>query len=283
MIYKKLKHIPQELRTIPSPPPQLYAAGTDLKLLLKMRRVAIVGSRKVTSYGEQVTNELSRKLAEQGVAIVSGLALGVDGLAHAAALQASGKTIAVLPSSLDIITPPRHHHLAQAILEQGGALVSEYDEGTPARKQNFVARNRLIAGLAEAVLITEAASGSGSLYTAEFARKQGKPVLAVPGNITSPASAGTNALLKTGAVAVTDYTDVMRALGLTPHVLAAIQVHSDNPDEQLLLELLLSGLSDASELQRANQLEVPAFNQLLTGLELRGQVRQLSHGRWTIV
>lgn len=282
MEYKQLNTIPKELANIPSPPKQLYAAGQNLKNLLNKPRLAIVGSRKVTPYGIQVTADLASKLSGQGLVIISGLALGVDGIAHQGALDGGKLTIAVLPSSLDLITPTSHYYLAKSIVAQGGALISEYDPGTPALKQHFIARNRLIAGLADAVLITEAAVDSGSLYTANFAREQGKPVLVVPGNITNPMSAGTNALLKEGAHAVTNYQDVIKLMGLTPHKLKASEICGDTPDEQLLLELLLNGHSETDELEQLSQLEVSEFNRIMTGLELKNKVRRVGHDKWGI-
>jgi len=279
---KKLTLIPPQLQQISSPPKQLWQTGGDLDELLAQPRVAIVGSRRVTPYGKQVTWQLSRQLAEQGIVIVSGLALGVDAIAHQAALDAQGVTIAVLPSSLDIIAPATNSQLAEQIVAQGGALISEYPEGTPALKQNFVARNRVIAGLADAVLITEAAEKSGSLHTAQFAHRQGKPVLVVPGNITSPGSAGTNNLLKAGAMAVTSYQDILQVLGLTAHRTPAHAVQGDNSDQQRLLHLLLLGINDGAELLKRSGLDVTGFNQMMTMLEVNGKIRSLGSNQWAI-
>jgi len=280
---KKLTLIPPLLRQIPSPPKQLWCAGANLDDLLARPRLAIVGSRNVSPYGKQVTLQLSRQLAEQGVVIVSGLALGVDGLAHQAALEAQGLTIAVLPSSPDIITPATNYRLAEQIVAQGGALVSEYPAGTPALKQHFIARNRLIAGLADAVLITEAAEKSGSLHTATFAQKQGKPVLVVPGNITSQGSAGTNNLLKAGATPVTAYTDVLDVLGLQAHQTPAHAVQGATSDEQRLLHLILRGVNDGAELLRRSGLTVSDFNQVMTMLEIGDKIRALGNNQWALV
>lgn len=161
-------------------------AGNDINELLKRPCVTIVGSRKISAYGKTVTSRLAGELASAGIVIISGLALGVDSLAHLAALEAGGLTIAVLPTGLDAVDKTSRRGLAERILQQGGALVSEYAEGSPVHLGNFVARNRLVAGFGDAVLITEAAERSGTLHTANFALEQGKPVLAVPGNITSP-------------------------------------------------------------------------------------------------
>lgn len=280
MNYKKLKHVPKVLIGIPSPPRQIYASHENLNFLLKRPRIAIVGSRRVTPYGKEVTQQLARQLAEQGITVISGLAFGVDSLAHQSTLDAGGGTIAVLPSGLDTIMPATHTPLAKKIAVQGGALISEYEPGAPALTQNYIARNRLIAGLSQAVLITEATKDSGSLHTANFATQQGKPVLVVPGNITSPASAGTNQLLREGAVAITSYLDVLQALKLEPHERDATTIQGANEAEQAILELLLSGINEGDSLLQQSDLDIARFSQTLTALELDGKIRSLGGNRW---
>ena len=278
------KSIPQKLQVISGPPKLLYSSANEaqLQLLLQRKCVAIVGSRKVSAYGRQVTAELAGKLAEQGIVIVSGLALGVDAIAHEAALEANGLTIAVLPGPLEQIYPRSHQQLAQRIVEQGGALLSEYPEGTEAFRGNFIARNRLVAGLSDALLITEAALKSGSLHTANFALDQGKAVLAVPGNITSPTSAGTNNLIRAGATPITSVEDILQVLGIYEHAKAS-EVYGRNPEEQAIIDLLLAGTSDGEELQRASQLDIGQFNQTLTMLEISGKIRSLGANQWALV
>jgi DNA processing protein len=275
------EQLPAKLAGIPDPPKKIYVAGADLHQLLTKPAVAIVGSRKVSAYGKTVTTQLAIELARAGVVIISGLAIGVDGIAHRAALEAGGLTLAVLPSGLDHIYPGSHYQLAQQIVEQGGALISEYPENSIAYKMNFISRNRLVSGLSDAVLITEAAEKSGTLHTADFALQQGREVLAVPGNITSPTSAGTNNLLKSGATPVTGVKDILHALGLeTTEQKQAPKSH--NPQEQVLLDLLFSGIQDGSELHLASKLDVSLFNQTLTMLEIRGQIRALGNNRWAL-
>ena len=274
--------VPERLRNIPTPPKQLFVLGQDVNELLTHPCVTIVGSRKVSAYGRAVTEQLAGELARAGVVIISGLALGVDSLAHQASLDAGGLTIAVLPTGMDTIAPASHRNLAMQILQHGGALVSEYPEGAPINKGNFVARNRLVSGLCDALLITEAAEKSGSLHTANFALEQGKPVLAVPGNITSPTSAGANNLIKTGATPVTSVQDVLYVLGLEPSTKKREAPRTSNPNEQVLLDLLLSGVEDGNELHEASQLEVSLFNQTLTMLEIRGHIRPLGNNRWAL-
>ncbi len=273
---------PEVLRQIPSAPAQLFHRGAPLEELLRRPRVAIVGSRSVSPYGKQVTTQLARQLAEQGVVIVSGLALGVDGLAHQAAIEAGGQAIAVLPGPLEAIVPTTNRRLAQTILDSGGALVSEYTAGTPPQKQNFIARNRLVAGLSQAVLITEAAEKSGSLHTARFALEQGKDVLAVPGNITSVGSVGTNNLIKAGAAPITSYRDVLYALGLEEHQTAMQHIRGRNAHEQQVLDLMLQGVAEGEQLLKQSQLSTSEFNQVLTMLEVGGKIRSLGANQWAI-
>ncbi len=175
--------------------------------------IAVVGSRRPTPYGEHITYQITSELAKAGAVIVSGLAIGVDTIAHRAALDAGGKTIAVLAGGLDSIYPARNRNLAKEILASGGALISEYDLGTQAYPSNFVERNRIIAGLCAATIVTEAAAKSGALITAHRALKYNRVVMAVPGNITSALSAGPNNLIRTGATPVTSAADAIVELG----------------------------------------------------------------------
>lgn len=277
------ENYPEKLRSLSDPPKELFVLGADLQELLARPAVAIVGSRKVSAYGQAVTLHLAVELARAGVVIISGLAIGMDGIAHQAALEASGLTVAVLPSSLDHVYPTRHHGLAKKILEKGGALVSEYPEGSFINKGNFIARNRIVSGLSDAVLITEAAEKSGTLHTADFALQQGIEVLAVPGNITSETSKGTNALIKAGATPVTSVDDIFQVLGIqAPGQQKSRAPKGDNPFEQALLDLLFAGTQAGEELLVASKLNVREFNQTLTMLEIRGHIRPLGNNRWSL-
>jgi len=281
MLTLKDRDYPDKLRTIPMPPKQLFVLGSDVNELLSRPALTVVGSRKVSAYGKTVTSTLTADLAKVGVVIISGLALGVDSIAHRAALEQGGVAIAVLPCGLDLIYPANHRQLARQILQQGGALISEYPAGTQAYKSNFVARNRIVSGLADAVLITEAAEKSGTLHTAEFALEQGREVLAVPGNITSPTSVGTNNLIKAGATPATCANDILRALGLEPEAGKRAPT-STNPHEQILLTLLYEGVGDGAELLARSQLDVRLFNQTLTMLEIQGNIRPLGNNQWSL-
>lgn len=271
---------PATLRNIPDPPKQLYVLG-DVSLLSTPKALAVVGSRALTPYGKQVTDKLSRAAAQQGIVIISGLALGVDGIAHKATLEVGGKTIAVLANGLDRIHPTTHRDLAKQLLEHGGAIVSEYPEGTSPHRAFFVARNRLVSGLAQAVLITEAAAKSGTLHTAQFALEQGKEVMAVPGNITSAMSAGTNRLIRTGATPITDSQDLLDYFGVQEGT-AQQSLVGGSEEEQRILDLLARGVSDTAELLHQSELAAASFNQALTMLELSGRIKPLGAGQWGI-
>lgn len=280
-----LKHdaldFPKILRQIPSPPKQLFWIGAHPGEFLNKPRVAIVGSRKVSAYGRSVTERLGGELARAGVVIVSGLALGVDSIAHQTALDAGGLTIAVLPTSLDQIYPAIHLNLARQIVDSGGCLVSEYPPGTEAFPSNFVARNRLVSGLADVLLITEAAKNSGTMHTAGFALEQGRTVMAVPGNINSPISEGTNNLIKAGATPVTSVEDIFFALGLNPDAPKQTKIFRGNDNEQKIFDLIGQGIADQEELAEAAGLDGPALSATLTMLEINGYIRAES-GNWII-
>lgn len=270
----------QILTSIAKPPETLYMLGS----LPKERRVsvAIVGTRKPTAYGREVTQHLAYDLAKRGVVIVSGLALGVDGIAHQAALEAGGTTIAVLGNGLPKIYPSAHKNLAERIVSSGGALLSEYEPGTPSMGFRFLERNRVVSGLADAIVITEAASRSGTLNTASHALEQGKEIFVVPGNITSPLSAGCNALLRQGAAPVTKPDDILEAIApdlLRPQSILPL---GDTPAETAIISLLQSGVRDGDELQQKSKLQAHELAEALTMLEINGLVRSLGANQWTL-
>lgn len=271
---------PSPLRDIAAPPKELYYLGSPPEQWLARPRVAIVGSRGITPYGRTVTAQFAKQLAERGITIVSGLALGVDAVAHEAALEAGGAHIAVLANGLDAIYPASNTALARRLLEAGGTIISEYPEGTPSLKQHFIARNRIVAGLADVLLITEAVEKSGSLHTARFALEQGKDVLVVPGNITSPSSAGSNNLIKSGAQPVTSVDDVLFALK-ADNLITTSYVHSgENAEEQAILDLLYKGISDGHQLLQDSGMPADVFTQVLTMLELSGKIHPLGNNHW---
>lgn len=257
----------------------LYCEGVQLQDLEGRPFVAVVGSRKLTDYGRETTKTIVRELAGQGVVIVSGLALGIDSVAHQAALDAHGTTIAVLPSTLDEIYPASHRQLAAKIVAEGGALITEYGADNPVHSGCYVARNRIISGLSLAVIIPEAAERSGSLHTANFALEQGRDVLVVPGSIFSTTSRGTNKLLKAGATPITAVDDIFELLKLerrTEPVLAGASAV-----EQAILEALVEGQTDSQTLFERSNLPIREFNQALTTLEIAGKITQ-SGQAWTL-
>ena len=270
----------QILTSIAVVPKKLYYIGT--LPASRTPAVAIVGTRKPSLYGKEVTHTLSYELAKRGITIISGLALGVDGIAHKAALEARGTTIAVLANGLPAIYPATHRQLANDIISANGAILTEYEPETSARPYQFLHRNRIVSGLSDAIIITEASARSGTLNTAMHALEQGKEVFVVPGNITSPLSAGCNALLKQGAHVVTKAEDVLEIIApdlLQPQTQLAL---GDTPAETSILQLIQSGVRDGETLQQQSNLTASKFSTTLTMLELNGSIRALGGNQWTL-
>jgi DNA processing protein len=267
-----------------TPKPQhLYVRGNNLDNILQLPRLTVVGSRKPTTYGKSVTQSLVSAAGELGIAIVSGLALGIDAIAHQAALSVHTPTIAILPGGVHTVAPATNQKLAEHIIEQSGVLISEYAEGAPIYKTNFVARDRLMAAFGDAVLVTEAAEKSGTLHTAAFALDIGKPVLAVPGPITSPLSFGTNNLIKSGAIAVTCIEDILLAMGLQKTKLRARKPDTFTPEEYAVIALLQQGISDGASLALQSRLSAAQFNQALTMLEISGRITSVGGDQWLLI
>ncbi len=278
-VSKKHNHYPAYLREITYPPKELFYIGETLTEYLPS--VTIVGSRKLSNYGKEVTYRLAYDLARQGITIVSGLALGADGVAHQGALDAGGRTIAVLACGLDEIYPASHRNLAIDILKKGGTIISEYAVGTQPFKQNFIARNRIVSGLSDMVVITEAAEASGSLVTANFAIEQNKLVGAIPGLITSGSSKGTNNLLKSGAQIITDAQDILDSLGIIKGQ-AREEVFGDTKEEQIIIDIMKEGVSELDQIQIKSQLEPALFSQTITMLEISDKIRPLGANHWSL-
>jgi DNA processing protein len=273
---------PELLRNIPAPPKQLYFIGAEPDDWLDAPRVAIVGSRKISSYGTAMTRRIANGIAEQGVIVISGLAYGVDAAAHQATLDVGGITVAVLAGGLDAIYPAYNADLARQILANKGSLLSEYPAGMPSLKQNFVARNRIVSGLADVLVITEATINSGTLHTAKFALDQGKTVMAVPGNVTSPNSEGTNNLIKSGALPVTDASDVLFALKLNQPKKIEKRPFIGTQKESTVLGLIAEGVHSQEDLVLASRLDSSEFSSVLTMLEISGYIRPLGAGVWDL-
>lgn len=265
---------PPLLKEIPDPPPYLYLKG---ELPASKNTIAVVGSRRASDYGISITTRLSRELAEQGVTVVSGLALGVDSAAHRAALQANGSTIGVLGCGIDLVYPSANRQLFRE-MEQGGAILSEFPIGTPPDAPNFPRRNRIISGLSRGVLVVEAAEKSGSLITAGFALEQGREVFAVPGNITFRASRGTNSLIKQGAKLVESVADIISELPPGSADLpqwARKQGFALTPEEEKVCLLLADKPLHIDELTVLSGLTASAVSAMLLRLELQGAAMQL--------
>jgi DNA processing protein len=267
---------PGYLREIPNAPPLLYVQGTLSEA--DYWSVAVVGTRRLSTYGRQVTAQLVDGLVRNGVTIVSGLARGIDGVAHHTALEAGGRTIAVLGSGLDHIYPPENRKLARRMIEsERGVLVSEYGLGVRPEAKNFPPRNRIISGLSLGTLVVEAGRRSGALITAEFALDQDRDVFAVPGNVTSPISQGPNRLIQEGAKLVSGVDDILEELNI--HMVAdkvAVQLAlPESAEEAVLLSLLSGQPSHIDELSRESGLTSPVVSSTLTMMELKGMVQQV--------
>lgn len=263
---------PRMLREIDQPPPIFYQKGEILPE--DETAVAIVGTRRVTAYGRGVTEELAAYLARNRVTVVSGLARGVDAIAHRSALHAGGRTVAVLGSGVDRIYPPEHQQLAAEIAE-AGAVISDYPPGTAPESTNFPPRNRIISGLSLAVVVVEASDTSGALITASFAADQSRDVLAVPGNITSPNSKGTNLLIQNGARPLLKPEDVMEVLNLeqiNTRRLARTLLPADETESQILKVIGENTLS-VDEISFLSGLQIEIVSATLAMMELKGLVR----------
>jgi DNA processing protein len=254
---------PPLLGAIHDPPPGLFLRGNGTAEQLARPAIAVVGARSCSPYGSAVARMLGRELAAAGLVVVSGLARGVDGEAHRGALEADGITVAVLGCGIDRDYPAAHRELARRIAERG-LIVSEYAPGVEPAPWRFPARNRIIAGLARATVVVEAREASGALITADFALEEGREVFAVPGEITSSLSAGTNALLRLGATPLTGAGDVLEALGIE---------RSPRVEPTRVVAGLLERLpASADELALATGRDAAELAALLTGLELDGLV-----------
>jgi len=273
---------PAHLKQIDQPPPILYLKGAFSPE--DTWAVAIVGTRAVTAYGRQVTEEIATVLAQNGVTIVSGLARGVDAVAHSSAVKAGGRTLAVLGSGVDRIYPPEHRALAEKIMLQG-AVLSDYAPGTPPESANFPPRNRIISGLSLAVVVIEAAETSGSLITASFAAEQGRDVFAVPGNIFAPQSKGTNRLIANGAKPLLAVNDILEALDLTRNIerREIRKALPADPTEAALFLLIGAEPLHVDEIRAQTGLPIDRVSSTLAMMELKGMVRQVGGMQYVAV
>jgi len=273
---------PTLLRNIAQPPPVLYVKGAMIPT--DEFAVAVVGTRHASAYGKEVARRLAQGLAENGVTVISGLALGIDGIAHRAALEAGGRTVAVLACGLDTVYPYSHRELAERIVASG-ALVSDYPVGTRPEAANFPPRNRLISGLSLGTLVVEAGIKSGALITARFALEQGRETFAVPGNIYNQSSGGTNALIQAGeAKLVTSVDDILEELNLTmvSHQAEVREIVPETPEERALLAHVGPEPVHVDELVRSSGMPTATVSSTLVMMELKGMVRRVDNTSYVL-
>ena len=268
---------PKLLKEIHNPPYLIYTRG---KLIFnQLPAIAIVGSRKFSNYGKQLADTFSYNLAKSGFVIVSGLALGIDAIAHQGALRSAGKTIAVLGGGIDdeSIYPRTNFGLAQEIIHQDGLIVSDYAPGTPATNLTFPARNRIIAGLTLGTLVIEAGEKSGTLITAKMALESNREIFAIPGSIFSPTSIGTNNLIKSGAKIVTCVQDILEEFNLsqTLKIKQTPLKLPENEAEKILLTILSDVPSHIDNIAKHSHLTISTLSATLTMMEIKGWVKNL--------
>lgn len=269
---------PPLLAKIPDPPIVLYVRG-DVRIL-SSRCIGVVGTRKMTAYGREVTQRLTADLVACGFTIVSGLAFGVDGQAHATCLENNGRTIAVLGCGVDCIYPKAHESLAQNILAASGSILSEAPLSRWVARGSFPARNRIISGLSQGVLVTEAAHDSGALITARLSLEQGREVFAVPGPITSPLSKGPADLIKMGAKLVYCVEDILEEFGLEAKAQKPRTIPSTaglTKEEKIIMHCIENEAKEVDMLIRESELPIATVTALLTGMELKGLIT-MDHG-----
>jgi DNA processing protein len=269
---------PDNLKELEDAPIVLYVRGKMTKA--DINAVAIVGSRKMTSYGKEVAERISTQLAKVGVTVVSGMAFGVDITAHKAALSTGGRCVGVLASGIDKITPRSNDWLGKNVIKEGGAIISEYPPGVDAQKHFFPYRNRIISGLSKAVVVVEGKIKSGTIHTANHAAAQGRQVFAVPGHITSPLSGAPHYLIKNGACLLEDAKDILEELNLQFKVNkeAMETVLPSDETEKQLLDLLANEPLHLDEIVRISGLDINIISSTLTILELKGVIRNIGNG-----
>ncbi|MDP3993377.1 MAG: DNA-processing protein DprA [Candidatus Doudnabacteria bacterium] len=274
------EQFPRLLKEIPNPPVVLYMRG-DLSPRDEMA-IAVVGTRNMTAYGRQVAEDIVRDLVRANLTVVSGLALGIDAVAHKITTEFNGRTIAVLGSGVDNVYPASNRVIAEKILTGSGAVISELPPGSPPLKHHFPNRNRIISGLALGTLVIEAAEDSGALITARHALEQNRQVFAVPGSILSPVSVGPNNLLKMGAKPVTSARDILEELnlGTLQEQLVAEEVVGDNAEEEKILSLLNRVPKHFDLIAKSSGLAASIVASTLTIMEMKGKVRNLGGNQY---
>ena len=262
---------PELLKNIHSPPAVFYMRGD--REVLKETCVSIVGTRRTTRYGREITRQIAAEIASEGITIVSGLAIGIDTFAHRGALDGGGKTIAVLPSAIDKIYPPSNRQLGEKIAEDG-AVISEYPPGEEYHKSHFYLRNRIISGLCRWLIVVEAPEKSGALVTAKFALEQNRDIFAVPGNINSTRSTGTNRLIKEGAIPFLSTEDFFNETNLQKKS-QIIQLPELNEEEKRIYSLLERDMKHFDELIIEAKIDFGRLVQLLMSMEEKGYIEEI--------
>jgi DNA processing protein len=272
---------PKRLREINNPPPVIYLKGEYIPT--DEWAIAIVGTRKASSYGKQITHELAQFLASHDITVVSGMARGVDAVAHEAAMTAKGRTIAVLGCGVDVVYPPEHRALAQKIEDQG-VLMSDFYPGTPPESVNFPPRNRIISGLSLATIVIEAGQKSGALITAEYAAEQGRDVYALPGPIYAQQSKGTNQLIATGAIPLLDYNQLLDHLNIRQDAIfdKPRALVPENENEEKILQILNNDACMIDEIMQKTNLPVHVISATLSMMELKGFITQVEGAKYRI-
>ncbi len=275
---------PAQLKKLPDAPPVLYVRGTLISD--DERALSIVGTRKATTYGRDAAHYFAKALAGNSVTVVSGLAQGIDAAAHRGALDGGGRTFGILGSGIDRIYPREHQKLAQEISHHG-AIISEFPIGTPPEARNFPRRNRIISGLALGVLVVEAPEKSGAMITASVAAEQGRDVFALPGNIFSASSRGTNRLIQDGAKLVMDVTDILDEFNIVHNNVqtrvVTEQIAPANASEMKVLDYLSADPIHVDDLVRLSGLAVPVVSSTLTILELKGLARSVGYMQYCLI
>jgi DNA processing protein len=269
---------PPLLKEIYDPPFCLFVRG-DIKDI--KNPVAVVGPRKFSTYGKQVAEEIVSKLSKNNIEIISGLALGIDGIAHTSCIQSGGRTIAVLGSGINKrhVFPSKHRHLSEKIIECGGAVISEYPPGALPNTYTFPRRNRIVAGMSIATLVVEATEKSGALITSQCALDNNRDVFVIPQNINSPTSVGSNNLLKTGAIPITEADDILNFLGIEKQEIKPSQnnIDANSPEELVILQNLNKEPTHVDKIIKNTSLPSHIVNSTLVILEINGKIKNVGN------
>jgi DNA processing protein len=283
MITIQHKEYPPLLKEISRPPAVLYWKGNWQAL--SAITIAIVGTRKPTSYGREIASDLASRLAQEKICISSGMALGIDGIAHKAVLENKGKTIAVLGSGLDVLHPRIHERLAYEIIESGGIVITEFPLGTAPLRYHFPIRNRIISGISMGCIVVEAGQKSGALITARFALEQNREVFAVPGSIFQKNSIGPNNLIKMGAKVVTGPEDILETLHLSTNIAYRQDntIEADNPEEAKIIAIISLEPTHIDDIVVQSGLSATITNSTLTLMEMKGKVKNIGGMNYSLV